>query len=198
MFSGIIEELGEVKGIQRIGRNTFLELKVDKISQDINIGESIAVNGTCLTVVKKDNTIISFEIMPQTLQTTNLGKLRVKDKVNLERSLKIGDRVSGHFVYGHIDCLGVIRRKIFVQNNLCFEITIPLKFISRVYPQDSIAIDGISLTVQKKIGNFFSVYIIPHTLKNSVLSFKHPSDKVNIELDKLGTSFHPKQGHPLS
>lgn len=185
MFSGIIEELGEVARIQRIGRNTLLELKVNKISQDTNIGDSIAVNGTCLTLVKKNNNILGFEIVPQTLRATNLGNLRVRDKVNIECSLKIGDRVSGHFVYGHIDCVGVIRRKTFIQDNLCFEIAIPPEFISKVLLQGSIAVDGISLTVQNKIGNLFSVYIIPHTLKNTTLGFRHPSDKVNIEIDKL-------------
>jgi len=186
MFTGIIEELGEVERIQRKGLNTLLELKADRVSIDIDIGDSIAVNGTCLTVIKKHNNILGFEIMPQTLGATNLGFLRVKDKVNLERSLKVGDRVSGHFVYGHIDCIGIIRKKRFIRDNLCFEIAIPPKFISAVTAQGSIAVDGISLTVQSKIGNLFSIYIIPHTLKNTTLGFKGPSDKVNIELDKLG------------
>ena len=197
MFTGIIEELVEVGRIQRIGRNTLLELKVDKASLDANIGDSIAVNGTCLTIIKKRNNVLVFQIMPQTLRATNLGNLRVKEKVNLERSLKVGDRISGHFVYGHIDCIGIIRRKTFIQDNLCFEISIPPKFISRVLPQGSIAVDGISLTVQNKIGNLFSVYIIPHTLKNTTLGFKRSSDKVNIETDKLGTFFHPKHPAPF-
>lgn len=188
MFTGIVEELGEVQSFKRIGRDTLLELKADKACLDTDIGDSIAVNGTCLTVVKKDNNILVFQIMPQTLRATNLGNLRIKDKLNLERSLKAGDRISGHFVYGHIDCVGVIRRKIFIQDNLCFEITIPTEFISGVFPRGSIAVDGISLTVQSKKGNLFSVYIIPHTLKNTTLGFKRPSDRVNIEIDKLGTS----------
>ena len=185
MFTGIIEELSEVKRFQRIGRNTLLELKVDKVYKDSNIGDSIAVNGTCLTVVGKHNNILAFEIIPQTLESTNLGILRVKDKVNLERSLKVGDRVSGHFIYGHIDCIGIIRRKTFTQDNLCFDIAIPHKLISRILPYGSIAVDGVSLTVQNKIANLFSVYIIPHTLKNTTLGFKNSSDKVNIEIDKL-------------
>jgi len=185
MFSGIIEDLGEIQGIRRISRNTLLELKADKVSGDVNIGDSIAVNGTCLTVVKKHNNILSFEVMPQSLQLTNLSDLRIRDKVNLERSLKLGDRISGHFVYGHIDCVGVIRRKRFIQDNLCFEIAIPSNFISKILPQGSIAVDGISLTVQGKKANLFSVYIIPHTLNNTTLSFKQPSDRVNIETDKL-------------
>ena len=186
MFTGIIEELGEVRRIQRIGRNTLLKLKVDKIYKDTNIGDSIAVNGTCLTIVKKQDNILAFEIIPQTLESTNLGILRVQDKVNLERSLKVGDRGSGHFIYGHIDCIGIIRRKAFTKDNLCFDIIIPHKLISRILPHGSIAVDGVSLTVQKKISNFFSVYVIPHTHNNTTLGSRHPSDKVNVEIDKLG------------
>ena len=197
MFSGIIEELGEVRKIRRIGRNTLLDVRADRISQDANIGDSIAINGTCLTIVKIHNNIIGFEIMPQTLRATNLGYLQFGDKVNLEQSLKVGDRISGHFVYGHIDCVGVIRRKTLIQDNLCFEITIPIKSISAVLPQDSIAVDGISLTVQNKKGNIFSVYIIPHTLKITTLGSKCPSDRVNIEIDKLGTSFLAKKSQAL-
>jgi len=197
MFSGIIEELGEVGRTQRIGRNTLLEVKANNIAEDTCIGDSIAVNGTCLTLVKKYNNVLVFEVMPQTLQSTNLGNLRLKDKVNLERSLKVGDRISGHFVYGHIDCVGIIRKRAFIQENLCFEIAIPQEFIAKILLRGSIAVDGISLTVQNKIGNLFFVYIIPHTLKNTTLGFKRLSDKVNVELDKLGTSFHPKQGHPF-
>ena len=196
MFSGIIQELGEVGRIQRIGRNTSLEVKADKVYQDANIGDSIAVNGVCLTIVKTRNSILGFEIMSETLQATNLGNLRVGDKVNLEQSLRVGDRISGHFVYGHIDCMGVIRRKTFIRENLCFEITIPSKYIAYILAQGSIAVDGISLTVQNKKGNLFSVYIIPHTIKNTTLGFKRPSDKVNIETDKLGIPFHQKQGYP--
>ncbi len=185
MFTGIIEELGEVVRLQRIGRNTLLELKADKLSRDANPGDSIAVNGTCLTIVKKHADILGFEVMPQTLRATNLGSLRVKDKINLERSLKVGDRISGHFVYGHIDCVGIIRRKRFIQDNLCLEIAIPTEFITGIIPRGAIAVDGISLTVQSKKNNLLSVYIIPHTFKNTTLGFRRPSDKVNIETDKL-------------
>lgn len=188
MFSGIVEELGEVNRIQHIGRNSLLELQADKLSRDASLGDSIAVNGTCLTVVKKREHVLGFEVMPQTLQATNLGNLRIRDKINLEQSLKVGDRISGHFVYGHIDCVGIIRKKTFVQDNLCFEIAVPCEFIASIITKGAIAIDGISLTVQSKKGNIFCVYIIPHTLKNTTLGFKHPSDKVNIETDKLLSS----------
>jgi len=105
--------------------------------------------------------------------------------VNLERPLKVGDRISGHFVLGHVDCLGVIRRKGYENSNLCFEIAVPPKFIASVLPKGSIALDGISLTITEKKSATFSVYIIPHTLKNTTLGFKEPSALVNVEFDIL-------------
>ena len=186
MFTGIIEELGQVQSIKQLGRNSLLEVRAGKVAVDAKIGDSIAVNGVCLTVIKNFNNILSFEVMPQTFRVTNLGAISRNDKLNLERSLKIGDRVSGHFVYGHVDFQGVIRKKTQVRDNLSFEIAVPTKFLSYINLHGSIAVDGISLTVQEKKSNTFSVYIIPHTLKNTTLCFKRPSDKVNIEIDKLG------------
>ena len=185
MFSGIIEELGEVKNISKYGNVTRIEIKAKNILEDIKIGDSISVNGACLTVIKKDTPSLTFEAMPETLKLTNLGALRVADKVNLERGLKIGDRLSGHFVSGHVDCTGIIRKKGYINNNLCFEIVVPTEFIKYCIPRGSIAVDGISLTLVDKRTNTFSVYIIPHTLKNTTLGFKGASDKVNIEFDIL-------------
>ena len=185
MFTGIVEELGQVIKLQRVGRNNLLELTADKVCEDAKIGDSIAVNGACLTLVKHCKHVLSFEVMPQTFQATNLINLKIKHKVNLERSLKAGDRVNGHFVYGHVDCVGVVRRKTFIQGNLCFEISIPVKFMPKIVLRGSVAVDGISLTVQNKKSSTFSVYIIPHTLKNTTLEYKGPSGRVNIELDKL-------------
>lgn len=185
MFSGIIEELGSVSQISRRGNIRILEIKADKVCVDVRIGDSISVNGACLTVVKNNGKSLSFEVMPQTLAVTDLGGLGLGDKVNLERSLKVGDRISGHFVTGHIDCLGTIRRKTYISGNLAFVIAIPAKFMPWVLPKGSIAIDGISLTIVAKRSNIFDVYIIPHTLKNTTLGFKGPSDKVNIEFDIL-------------
>jgi len=185
MFSGIIEELGEIKKISKRGNLVLLEVQAKKILEDVNIGESISVNGTCLTIIKKAADVLGFEVMSWTLKATNLGSLKIEDKVNLERALKIGDRLSGHFVTGHIDCIGIIRRKNYINDNLCFEIAVPAKFMPYCLPQGSIAIDGISLTIVEKGSNTFTVYIIPHTLKNTTLGFKGPSEQVNIEFDIL-------------
>ena len=185
MFTGIIEELGIVKAISRKGRLILLSLQADKIIPDAKIGDSIAVNGVCLTVVKIEARTLSFDLLEETARLTNLGKLRVGEKVNLERSLKIGERLSGHFVTGHIDCAGIIRGKSHKSGNLCFEIALPAEFLKFIVPKGSVAVDGISLTVVNKHSNAFTVYVIPHTLQNTTLSFKGPSAQVNIETDIL-------------
>lgn len=184
MFSGIVEELGEVKNITKC-INTIFQIRARNVLEDTKTGDSISVNGVCLTVIKKGPDSLTFEAMPETLKVTNLGNLRTSHKVNLERSLKIGDRLSGHFVTGHVDCMGIIRKKNYINNNLCFEIAIPAEFIKYCIPKCSIAVDGISLTLVNKRADTFTVYIIPHTLSNTTLMFKGPSDRVNIEFDIL-------------
>jgi len=185
MFSGIIEEIGEVRNISRRGNITLLEILAKKVLEDTKIGDSISVCGVCLTVVKIEENSLIFEAMPETLKITTLRYLKICDKVNLERSLKLQDRISGHFVTGHIDCVGIIRAKRYIGGNLSFEVAAPVKALENVYTKGSIALDGISLTVVNKRSNVFMVYIIPHTLKNSTLEFKCPSDRVNIEFDIL-------------
>ncbi len=185
MFTGIIEELGTVNGISHFGNLVLLNIFAPKIAETAKIGDSISVNGACLTVVKFGNSSVSFEVMAETFKITNLGSLRINEKVNLEGSLKIGDRLSGHFVLGHVDCLGIIRKKGIVSGNMVFEIAVPVEFTKYCLPKGSVAVDGISLTIQEKKSGSFSVYIIPHTLKNTTLDFKGPSHKVNVEFDML-------------
>ena len=185
MFSGIVEELGTIKRISHQGNITLIEVSAGLTLTDTKIGDSISVNGCCLTAVEIKKNSFAFEAMPETTKITNLGSLRIGDKVNLERSLKVGDRISGHFVLGHVDCLGIIRKKGYVNGNLAFEIAIPPKFIKYCLAKGSVAIDGISLTIADRKSNSLSVYIIPHTLKNTTLGFKCQSDKVNIEFDLL-------------
>jgi riboflavin synthase len=183
MFTGIIEELGQVQNISKRANNTLFKIRADRILADVNIGDSISVNGVCLTVFKKEKQILFFEAIPQTLRLTNLGQMRVSERVNLERSLKIGDRLSGHFVMGHIDCLGLIRKKNYIRQDISLVIGIPKEFIKYCIPKGSVAVDGISLTLAETRSDTFTVYIIPHTLKNTTLGFKGPSSKVNIEFD---------------
>jgi len=185
MFTGIVEELGSVVGINRQSKNFVFKIKSLKVITDAKIGESIAVNGVCLTVVKNEGNLLYFEAIPETLKVSNLGSLKITDKVNLERSLKLGGSVSGHFVTGHIDCMGVIRKKTYIDNNFSFEIAVPQEFIRYIIPKGSVAADGVSLTVMKKTGNAFLIYIIPHTLKNTTFGLRTISARVNVEFDIL-------------
>ena len=185
MFTGIVEELGSVKACLRQGMVYRLAIECSKVLEATRIGDSIAVNGVCLTVTSIEKPVIFFDVMAETARSTNIGSLRAAEKVNLERSLKVGDRVSGHFVLGHVDCEGVIRSKGYVRDNLAFEISVKPGFLKYAVPKGSIAIDGISLTISEKRSGTVSVYIIPHTLKNTTLGFKGPSDRVNIEFDML-------------
>ncbi len=185
MFTGIVEELGRVKNVVRSGRVMVLDVLAQKTLQDTKIGDSIAVNGACLTVVFLGVNYFSFEVMVETFKKTNLGLLKIGEEVNLERSLRLGDKVSGHFVSGHIDCLGLVRRKGMRNGNLAFEVAIPNSFLRYCLPKGSISLDGVSLTLAERRANIISVYIIPHTLKNTTLSFKGPSSKLNVEFDIL-------------
>lgn len=185
MFAGIIEELGRVKRIALRAGLTLLEVSAKKTLPDTKIGDSIAVNGVCLTVVGIGNNFFSFEIMYQTLKSTNLGLCRIGQVVNLERSLKVGDRIGGHFVSGHIDCLGLVRSKTLRNGVFEFEISVPPDFIRYCLPKGSVSIDGISLTLALIRANVFTVCIIPHTYKNTTLNFAGPSDKLNVEFDIL-------------
>lgn len=183
MFTGIVEELGRVIAIKRGSGISLLEIEAVLVSTDAKIGDSIAVNGACLTVAAKDK--LSFGVMPETLSKTNLGELKFGDKVNLERALKVGDRLSGHFVTGHIDCVGVVKDRRQEKNNTCFEIEVACGFMPLVVSKGSVCIDGISLTVVEKKPRGFTVYIIPHTLKSTTLGFRRHSSKVNVEFDIL-------------
>lgn len=185
MFTGIIEELGKLHGLRKSSRMIRLSVKAQKVCKDVKIGDSISVNGICLTVVEIKNDILSFDVMPETVNATILKYSSIGEILNLERALKAGDRFGGHFVTGHIDCVGIIRSKKIVRGNLEFLIGIPVKFLKYVVLKGSIAIDGISLTVAGIKSGAFCVYIIPHTARVTTLGFKNSGDRVNIELDIL-------------
>lgn len=185
MFTGIIEELGKIKRVSKRGSVTSFEIIADKVTEGIKIGDSISCNGVCLTLVKQEKNQLTFEVIPATLNATNLKYLRPGELVNLERSLKIGDRISGHFVLGHVDCVGVIRNKKILSKDVTFTVSVLPEYIKYCLPKGSIALDGISLTIQEKGSDYFIVSIIPHTLKETTLGLKNVSDRVNIEFDIL-------------
>jgi len=185
MFSGIIEETGLIRKILKPTGALLLEVEASRTRQETQIGESIAVNGVCLSVVKITADTLSFQVVPGTFEGTTLRFLKAADRVNLERSLKVGDRISGHFVTGHVDCVGLIRKRSMRRGSLTFEIAAPLEFSKYILPKGSIAIDGVSLTIAQKKSNIFSVNIIPHTATNTTLGDRGASSRVNIEFDIL-------------
>mgnify|MGYP000918988773 CR=1 FL=1 len=185
MFTGLIEEMGIVHRVQITGSSGSLSIRADKVFEDLKIGDSIAVNGICLTVVEILDNVFKVEVMKETFDRTALSDLKIGDKVNLERAVKISDRFGGHFVSGHVDGVGIIRSFDYCENAKIFEISTEPELSKYIVSKGSIAIDGISLTIVKTEGVLFTVSIIPHTLKNTNLAFKKIGDKVNLEVDLI-------------
>ena len=185
MFTGIVEECGKIVAVQRIGPVTRLTLEADKICQDTKIGDSISVDGVCLTVACLKEKKLSFDIIPETLRVSTLESLKPTDKVNLERALRAGDRIGGHFVTGHIDCRGIIRSKKRIRGNWEFQIAIPPAFLKFAVKKGSVALNGVSLTIADVQRGALFVCLIPHTLEVTTFSFKKTGEKMNVELDLL-------------
>jgi riboflavin synthase len=180
-----VEELGVVSGRQHADDSVVLVIKGNKVLDDLKEGDSIAVNGVCLTVTGISSIGFSADVMPETLRRTNLFQLKSGDKVNLERALPVGGRLGGHFVSGHIDGTGIILAEKREGNARVITISAPEQVARYVVEKGSIAIDGISLTVVKTERNAFSVSIVPHTAQFTTLGFKKPGDTVNLEADML-------------
>ncbi len=185
MFTGIIEETGIVQGIKHQNNLAHLEIKASQISKEVKKGESVAIDGVCLTVTNIKKNILFFDIINETLAKTTLGDLGIGSQVNLERALKVGDRVSGHFVTGHIDGVGIIKRRIHRGKNIELQISLEKKLRPYLVAKGSICLDGISLTVGEVKQNFFSVHLIPFTKKITTLGLKAEGDQANIETDIL-------------
>lgn len=185
MFSGIIQDIGTVVHFSRYQKKDGLKIRSKIISAGVRVGDSVSVSGACLTVTKNASSVLSFDVLAETSMVTTLGSLRVGERVNLERSLCVGDTISGHFVSGHIDCIGIIKKRGVVSGNRLFEIAVPANFMHLLAPKGSVAVDGISLTVGEVRKDSFTVYIIPHTLQNTTLHVKSHGNKVNIEFDIL-------------
>jgi len=184
MFTGLVEDLGEVLDLRRTSSGGVLKVKTKLV--DIKIGDSVAVNGACLTAVEVKESEVSFELSPETLFRTNLGMLRRGEFVNLERALRADSRLGGHFVLGHVD----FTAKILSFRNLGDhrELKVEIPSDQRIFfvEKGSVAIDGISLTVNYVEGNSISINVIPHTYKSTNLKFRKPGDKVNVEVDVIG------------
>ena len=185
MFTGIIEEVGKIKNIQG-GTNYKLTIGASKILEDIHLGDSIAVNGICLTAISWDNGSFTVDVMRETLERTSLHRLRAGSFVNLERALAANGRFGGHIVSGHIDGTGEIINIRRDANAVWYKIKTSEKIMKFIIEKGSIAIDGISLTVAKVDRSAFYVSVIPHTLENTILLRKKTGDIVNLENDIVG------------
>ena len=182
MFTGIVEEIGTVKSVQ----SKVITIEASKIFDDLHLGDSVAVNGTCLTVSSFDNKIFNADVTQETLNRTNLGSLKNGSKVNLERAMTLSGRFGGHIVSGHIDGVGSIKSMKKDDNAIILIIEVPKHLMKYIVEKGSVAVDGISLTVASLTDNTFSIAVIPHTLKETVLYYKKEGDKVNIENDVIG------------
>jgi riboflavin synthase len=185
MFTGIIESVGEVVSLAQTAEGGRLSLKVP-FAGELVVGESVAVNGCCLTVTEVVEGVAAFDLLGETLRVTNLGKLGAGGNVNLERAVRVGDRMSGHFVQGHVDCVSEIRAMEGRGDDHRVEVTLPTDFARYVVHKGSIAIDGISLTIAELGEDSFSVWIIPHTFEVTNLGGKAVGDAVNLEFDVIG------------
>jgi len=185
MFTGLIEEIGSVLWIRATDRGTQLQIAAPQISEEIRKGDSIAVNGCCLTVTSQRREQITFDLLEETLDRTNLRTLRRDSMVNLERSLAANDRLGGHFVQGHIDC--AVRVLAFEQNGADhrLEVELPADFAHYLAYKGSVAINGISLTVAEVLPESFAVWVIPHTKRHTNLEKVAVGDQLNIEFDLL-------------
>lgn len=186
MFTGIIEHLASVKKLVLRDGGGELFLDINDFYKDLKLGESIAINGACLTVKEIRDQITSFDISHETLKRTTLGTLRYAENVNIERALRVGDRMGGHFISGHVDGLGIIREKKQSAGQGTFTFSTEKIFTDMMIEKGSIAVDGISLTLVRVTDGIFSVALIPYTLASTTLGFKKMGDRVNIEIDMMG------------
>lgn len=186
MFTGLISELAEVKALKNTGNSYELTIKAHTTLQDLKIGDSVAVNGVCLTVTAFDTAGFTVQVMPETTQNTIIALYKSGTKVNLERTLRVSDRLDGHIVSGHVDSVGTIIYKKSDEIAWRIGISVPTATTRYIIHKGSVAIDGISLTVTKVTDSEFEVSIIPHTLQNTTLGHKGLGAKVNIETDVLG------------
>jgi riboflavin synthase len=186
MFTGLVEELGKVRVIAKGKQSLRLTIAAQKVLQDIKLGDSIAVNGACLTVVDCQGAEFTADVMPETVDKTAFRLLKKGDIVNLERTLQVGARLGGHIVSGHIDGVGTIRAKEKNDNAILVRVQTTPEIMRYIVKKGSIAIDGISLTIADLGIDWFMVSIIPHTTKETTLSIKETGAQVNLETDIIG------------
>ena len=186
MFTGLIQSIGKVHSLKRQGDSAKLQISSSLVNEDLQLGESIAVNGACLTVIAWNNSSFTVDVSPETLNCTTLGQFRANSPVNLERAMRLSDRLGGHLVSGHIDCVATVRRRHQDQNAIRFDFAVPQEALRYLVEKGSVAVDGISLTVNRVEKDMFSVAVIPHSLEMTTLKDCREGSQVNIETDLLG------------
>lgn len=186
IFTGIIEEMGCVRRLVRKGGALVLTVDCQSVLTDLKIGDSVAVNGSCLTATRVDDSSFTADVSGETIKRTTLGNLRVGSQVNLERALAAGERFGGHFVSGHVDATAVVTERRQMTNAVLFRFKTAPEWATYMVDKGSIAVDGISLTIFDVAENGFSVTVIPHTLRETTLYDSHVGDRVNIECDMIG------------
>ncbi|MCT4795762.1 MULTISPECIES: riboflavin synthase [Exiguobacterium] len=185
MFTGIVEEIGSVKAVKRNGPSLRLTLTGDIVLQDVKLGDSISVNGICLTVTTFDERTFAVDVMPETLKASSLDGVRPGTRVNLERAMPANGRFGGHFVSGHVDGVGRIVKKRPLANAVYVDISCEPSLLRYIVPKGSISVDGTSLTVFDVTERGFTLSLIPHTYSETVLGMKQAGDTVNLECDML-------------
>tara|TARA_Y200000002_G_scaffold376672_1_gene380935 strand:+ start:116 stop:700 length:585 start_codon:yes stop_codon:yes gene_type:complete len=190
MFNGIIKNTGIIKNIKKSKKSMMLSIYTNLKLKKNSLGDSISCDGVCLTLTSRKNKILTFYLSDETIKRSNFSKIKIGKTVNMEKSLKYGEIVSGHYTQGHVDTVGKILSIKIVDKTWLIQIKIPKQFNKYIVEKASIHINGVSLTVSKKKKNFFEINIIPHTLKLTNLKSLKANDLVNIEFDIFGKYLH--------
>ena len=186
MFTGIVEELAQVKKIKTKKQGIRYTISANTVLDDLEIGDSICINGVCLTVTKRQKDMFSMDIIEETLDKSNLGELKENDYVNLERAMKVSDRFGGHIVQGHVETQGVILEKQIEEDEARISVCLDPEWMRYCIPKGSITLDGVALTIASINKNIIEIALIPHTLENTTLGLKDKSDTLNVETDIIG------------
>ncbi len=186
MFTGIVEEMGAVRAVDKTLAGTRLRLLAKLILDDLPLGASVSVNGACLTVVDVDDQGFAVDVSPETLSVTTLGELATGDPVNLERAMKLSERIGGHLVSGHVDGVGEIASRRQDGNAVVLTIEAPPEIMRYCVPKGSMTVDGISMTINGVQDRSFSLAVIPHTAQSTTLGMKQAGARVNLESDLIG------------
>lgn len=186
MFTGIVQQRGRIVSVERPGGHGRLSVEASPWDKPLAVGESLAVEGVCLTLTSERKGTLSFDLLNETFERTNLGDKKPGQHVNLERALRVGDEMGGHFVTGHVDGVGTARKITPVGRDWILEVACAPELLAQMVVKGSVCVAGVSLTIVDLVGDAFTVHLIPHTWEMTSLSELQPGDKVNLETDMLG------------